>query len=121
LAGNAIIDMINFGRMILTKGKVWKYEKEYRIVIPQNTINQADENNKNFAIKFDPKEIREIIFGINTSNNFKKDIFEIINGYQNNGEWITFYQCYRGKTNRTVEMKKVIYCEEKEEFVDNTN
>lgn len=50
-----------------TKAEFWIYEQEKRIII---------ENDKDLTIPFDPNIVREVIFGVNTS---EKDIDEIKN------------------------------------------
>jgi hypothetical protein len=59
---------------LLTKASAWKYEKERRILLNTNNYNKN-------SIKFDKKILSKIIFGLNTEEEDKIEILEIIKKY----------------------------------------
>lgn len=62
-------------QVICAKGCDWAYENEWRAITAHG----------NGPKKFDKSELSGVIFGLNTANNDKKEIFELVNdsGYAN--------------------------------------
>ena len=66
---------------ITTKGKVWKYEKEYRLYFPKKRMNLI---NKDGLLEFDEKLIKQVSIGCKNHCNtdlFIKSLKQL--GYQN--------------------------------------
>jgi hypothetical protein len=80
-----------------TKEPKWSYEKEYRIVY-MNTLG-IDENKK---IKYDKRDLVEIIFGLRTP---KDKMLEIYNIVKNNYD-INKIEFYKIKNVKTLEMER---------------
>ena len=72
------------------KLKAWEYEKEYRIALA-DTFNTFD-TPENQNLKYDPKVLKGIIFGINTSEYDKKRIMEKLMERREELDDFMFYQ-----------------------------
>jgi len=101
---NNLINLFALERKVQCKGDDWKYEQEYRAkIITTMLSNNSKYDEVNALIKFDPKEIAEIIFGLNTPESEKDEIYKIVKKYENNGDWIKFYQCKMKKNRFEIE------------------
>jgi len=95
---------ILMAKSLFYKNKDWKYEQEYRSVIPkENLSSHLMNDDERSLIRFDPKEICEITFGLLTSESDKKTVYDIVKQYENGGNWIKFYQCKMIKNKFAVE------------------
>ena len=54
-----------------TKGKDWRYEKEYRILLAYREIKEN-------VVKFNKDILKEVILGSRVDENFKKRVLDII-------------------------------------------
>ncbi|WP_428738839.1 DUF2971 domain-containing protein [Sulfurimonas sp.] len=59
----------------LTKSQHWAYEEEWRMF---TTFEQTNNNDTLGLMKFNPESIREIIFGMNSSEGFQNEVQEIL-------------------------------------------
>lgn len=84
----------SFYRDITTKTKDWKYEQEYRLIL-EDGLRQFDEQ-KDRTLKYDFNSLKGIIFGINTSDEDKVRIIEIIQRKRKEHDRadFKFYQAY---------------------------
>lgn len=64
----------------LTKSLDWKYEKEWRMLLPESSADKKIEfENKIFDLYYIPSDaIKNIILGCNCTNSFKDEIKEIV-------------------------------------------
>lgn len=72
------------------KLKVWKYEREYRLALSNSFYTFNDPNSRN--LRYDPKILKGVIFGINTSEYDKKRIIEKLMLHADEYDDLTFYQ-----------------------------
>jgi hypothetical protein len=80
------------------KYKSWEYQSEYRIVLHKNQIH-------NNTAHYNPVELKEIIFGINTNPAYIKKVIDVINKLPEKGKWIDIYQAFRGYNKYSVDIK----------------
>ena len=86
------------------KLKAWEYEQEYRITLSNtfHSFNTKDSRN----LKYDPKILKGIIFGINTSEYDKKRIMEkLLEQSKELGEF-TFYQAEYDDAKQEIVIRK---------------
>lgn len=72
------------------KLSVWKHENEYRLALA-NTFNSFGEP-ENRNLKYNPKALKGVIFGINTSENDKKMIVEALLTHVDKYDDFSFFQ-----------------------------
>ena len=84
----------NFYRDITAKTKDWEYERECRLIL-ENRLGEFDKE-KNRTLSYDFNSLKGIIFGINTSDEHKLRIIDIIQRKceENNRTAFKFYQAY---------------------------
>jgi len=80
-------EWIKIAKFVTTKHTDWKYEKEYRIVLPRNSQNEV-------CIRKFPKEnLEAIIFGLKIKKKEANEIFEIVRAnYIQKGVNVKFYR-----------------------------
>ena len=90
-------------KRLLTKTNDWKYEKEYRLTITSLISNKLENNQRFFKYSFD--DLDGIIFGINTPQNAKEKIIDIVRQKckDNNRQKFNFYQAYYCETNKNIQ------------------
>jgi hypothetical protein len=81
----------------LTKSILWSYEKEMRAVVLKDIVI-------NNPVHFNIKEIREIIFGVKTTDDNKQLVYEEVNKLPNNGNWIKYFNCTRKEGSYELEL-----------------
>lgn len=72
------------------KLKAWEYEREYRLALSNSFYTFNDPNSRN--LRYDPKILKGVIFGINTSEYDKKRIIEKLMLHTDEYDDLTFYQ-----------------------------
>lgn len=84
----------NFYRDITTKSKDWKYESEYRLILTSFMIDLSE--GKKRRLNYDFNKLFGIIFGINTTDENKISIMNIINKkcIETHRKDFKFYQAY---------------------------
>jgi CRISPR/Cas system-associated protein Cas10 (large subunit of type III CRISPR-Cas system) len=85
---------------IYTKGKCWEYEEEYRIILNDDILLKN-------PLCIEENEIREVIFGLKTSDKLKEQVVNIINTLPNNGKDITIYEMIKKEKQYKLERKKI--------------
>ncbi len=68
----------------------WSYEEEYRIAITEGLYDLSDKNSR--FLKYDPQNVKGVIFGIKTTEYDKKRIFELLLKKKDVFKDFTFYQ-----------------------------
>ena len=84
----------NFRRVITTKTKDWEYEQECRLILEDGSDEFDEENNR--ALTYNFNSLKGIIFGINTSDEDKLKIIEILQRKckENSRTDFKFFQAY---------------------------
>ena len=84
----------NFRRAITTKTKDWEYEQECRLILEDGSDEFNEENNR--ALTYNFNSLKGIIFGINTSDEDKLKIIEILQRKckENSRTDFKFFQAY---------------------------
>ena len=94
------IELEKIANFLKRKNNCWQYEKEKRLIINKDLIHidKCEKNN----IKFEKSLLREIIFGIKTSDVDKLCISTLVEkaGYKN----VKFYQARRNKNKYELEI-----------------
>lgn len=86
-------------KFLLTKASAWGYEKERRIILNTNIYDKK-------TITFNKKILSKIIFGLNTSESDKNEIYEIIKiHYSDEIKDIKFYQAVRIRNKYMLELR----------------
>jgi hypothetical protein len=85
---------------VTTKSKNWEYEKEYRAIVYSSLVI-------NNPIHFDPAEITDLIFGINTTDADIRDVKDIVSTYTSSGNWISLFKCERIKSKYEINLVKI--------------
>ena len=90
-------------KRLLTKTKDWKYEKEYRLIINSFLKDKRDRQERIFQYNFN--DLDGIIFGINTPQNAKEKIIDIVRQKckDNNRQEFNFYQAYYCDKNKNIQ------------------
>lgn len=90
----------------LIKTKDWAYEDEYRLVLNSGMDGEIDKKYR--ILKYDFQNMQGLIFGINTTNEDKIKIFEIIQKKcaEYKRKDFEFYQAYYCNTNKNIQFKK---------------
>lgn len=84
------------------KAKCWKYEDEYRIILPQKSF-------KSQIIPFDPRFLVEVYFGCCIDSYFRSKAIEIIKArYLEKGIMVRVFQMVRSKTLFDLETHEVV-------------
>ena len=82
-----------FYRDITVKSKDWKYEEEYRLIL-EDGLSEFKEGESR-TLKYDFRSLKGIIFGINTFDEHRLRIIEIIQKKEDYGRTdFKFYQAY---------------------------
>ncbi len=86
------------------KLKAWEHESEYRLVINNMFYRFDDPESRN--LKFEPKILKGVIFGINTSEYDKKCMMEKL--LERKDEWndVIFYQAKYNDEKQKIEIRK---------------
>lgn len=85
---------------VTTKSKNWEYEKEYRAIVYSSIVI-------NNPIHFDPSEITDLVFGINTTKSDIQDVKNIVSTYPSCGNWINLFKCERLKSKYEIILVKI--------------
>lgn len=90
------------GSFLKIKSNSWRYEKEKRIIIKYSDISKECKDNN---VKFEKSFLKEIIFGINTSETHKLCIRSLTEkiGYKD----VEFFQAERSKGKYEIEIKRL--------------
>ena len=90
----------------LIKTKDWAYEDEYRLILNSGIDGEIDKEYR--ILKYDFQNMRGLIFGINTTDEDKVKIFEIIQKKcaEYKRKDFEFYQAYYCNTNKNIQFKK---------------
>lgn len=84
------------------KAKCWKYEDEYRIIVPKNSF-------KSQILPFDPRFLVEVYFGCCIDSYFRSKAIEIIKErYMEKGIMVRVFQMVRSKTLFDLEKQEVV-------------
>ena len=96
-----------FLRDITIKSKDWKYEQEYRLILAENLSRLDEEENRTLTYNF--SSLKGIIFGINTPDEDKLRIIDIIQKKceKNNRTDFKFYQAYYSPRNGDIRKHKI--------------
>ena len=96
-----------FLRDITIKSKDWKYEQEYRLILAENLSRLDEEENRTLTYNF--SSLKGIIFGINTPDENKLRIIDIIQRKceKNNRTDFKFYQAYYSPENGDIRKHKI--------------
>lgn len=91
----------------LIKTKDWAYEDEYRLILNSGIDGEIDKEYR--ILKYDFQNMRGLIFGINTTDEDKVKIFEIIQKKcaEYKRKDFEFYQAYYCNTNKNIQFKKL--------------
>ena len=91
----------------LIKTKDWAYEDEYRLILNSGIDGEIDKEYR--ILKYDFQNMQGLIFGINTTNEDKVKIFEIIQKKcaEYKRKDFEFYQAYYCNTNKNIQFKKL--------------
>lgn len=87
------------------KLKDWEHEDEYRVVIDNAFYEYKEFESRN--IKYDPKSLKGIIFGINTSEYDKIQIMKKILERKENFDDFTFYQAEYNDMKQEIEVREM--------------
>lgn len=97
----------NFAHNNLVKTEDWKYEDEYRLVLNGGMDGEIDKQYR--LLQYDFKNLKGLVFGINTLDNEKVEIFKIIQKkcieYQRKD--FELYQAYYCSFNKNIQFKKL--------------
>ncbi|BBW19732.1 DUF2971 domain-containing protein [Enterobacter kobei] len=103
-----VLDPLSDGQInhFLIKSKDWEYEREWRILLPQaNSIKTINVCEKEFDLYEIPSDsIKTIIFGCNTSEQFKNKTFKLINS-RTDYEHISFRQAKKSNSRFEIELE----------------
>lgn len=91
----------------LIKTKDWAYEDEYRLILNSGIDGEIDKEYR--ILKYDFQNMRGLIFGINTTNEDKIKIFEIIQKKcaEYKRKDFELFQAYYCNTNKNIQFKKL--------------
>lgn len=91
----------------LIKTKDWAYEDEYRLVLNGGMDGEIDKEYR--VLKYDFQNLHGLIFGINTSDEDKVKIFEIIQKkcIENKQKDFKFFQAYYCNANKNIQFRKL--------------
>lgn len=92
----------------LIKTKDWKYEDEYRLILNAGGDGEID-NKDDRKLKYDFNNLKGLIFGINTTDEDKVKIFEIIQKkcVENKRNDFELFQAYYCNINKNIQFKKL--------------
>lgn len=90
-------------KRLLTKTKDWKYEKEYRLTINSFLKDKIEGQERIFKYNFN--DLDGIIFGINTPQDAKEKIIDIVRQKckNNNRQEFNLYQAYYCDKNKNIQ------------------
>lgn len=91
------------------KTKDWEYEDEYRLVLNGGEDGKIDKDYR--FLKYDFNNLKGLIFGINTPNDEKAKIFEIIQKKcaEHQRKDFELHQAYYCSFNKNIQFKKLNY------------
>jgi len=91
----------------LIKTKDWAYEDEYRLILNGGIDGEIDQKYR--VLKYDFQNLHGLIFGINTTDEDKIKIFEIVQKKcaEYKRKDFEFYQAYYCNTNKNIQFKKL--------------
>ncbi|MEE7628084.1 DUF2971 domain-containing protein [Methylobacter sp. Wu8] len=97
----------NFYRDITVKSKDWKYENEYRLILASSMTDFSDKKDR--TLIYDFSSLEGLIFGINTKNEDKLKIMEILDKKleETGREDFKFYQAYYSPEKKCIEHKEM--------------
>lgn len=75
-------DLVNDTNDWFKKSKDWRYEKEYRILLPISNSNNDDSHKSSVLLyRIDPKHIKKVILGCRMSEKNKEYIYKKLSGH----------------------------------------
>ena len=86
------------------KLKHWSYEEEYRIDISDEFYDLSDKNSR--FLKYDPQNIKGVIFGIKTTEYDKKRIFELLLKKKDIYKDFIFYQAEYDEIEQKIKVRE---------------
>jgi hypothetical protein len=79
---------------LITKSPDWAYEKEWRLLLPDNALST---NNP----RYKPEQLKGIIFGMNCTKEHKKEIGDILKGS------VKYYEAFAAKDAYKLEIREI--------------
>ena len=86
------------------KLKAWEYEQEYRVTLANTLYTFSTPESRN--LRYDPKVLKGIIFGINTTEFDKKQIMETLLERSEELSDFAFYQAEYDDTKQEIVIRK---------------
>lgn len=85
----------------------WSYEKEYRIALTDMLHDYSDPKSRN--LKYDPKRLKGVIFGVKTSEYDKKCILKALREHASEFEGFKFYQAEYDDRSQGISVREKVF------------